>query len=144
MSKFVPIVVGVGDFVNRSVELKDASEPADLILRAIENALSDTGLSGKDLSSFKETTDSVSVVRTWTWPYSDLPGLLASHLGIHPKRKECTDHGGDKPAKLFDQAARRIANGEDKVTIVTGGEALASCTLYIANCCISFSHPLLQ
>lgn len=129
MSKFVPIIVGVGDCVNRSVEIKDAREPADLILNAIENALRDTGLGDQDLSKLQEKIDGVSIVRTWTWPYDDLPGLLSSKLGVTPKHKEYTDHGGDKPAKLFDQAARRIAKGENKVALVAGGEALASRTL---------------
>lgn len=144
MSKFTPIVVGVGDIVNRSVELKDAREPADLILQAIESALRDTGLSGSDLSKFQETTDSISIVRTWTWPYPDLPGHLASRLGIQPKHKEYTDHGGDKPAKLFDQAARRIAKGENKVAIVAGGEALASRMLHVVIHHVSSSHSLPQ
>lgn len=120
MSIFTPIIVGVGDIVNRSIELKDTHEPADLIFQAIENALSDTGLNGANLSKFQKSADSISIVRTWTWPYPDLPGLLASRLGIHPKHKQYTDHGGDKPAKLFDQAARRIAKGENKVAIVAG------------------------
>lgn len=129
MSKFVPIVVGVGDCVNRSVEIKDAREPADLIWEAIQNALGDTNLNGNDRSKLQREIDSVSIVRTWTWPYPDLPGLLSSKLGVNPKHKEYTDHGGDKPAKLFDQAARRIAKGQNKVALIAGGEALASCML---------------
>lgn len=127
MSRFVPIIVGVGDCVNRSVEIKDAREPADLIWEAIQNALGDTSLSGNDRSKLQGQVDSISIVRTWTWPYPDLPGLLSSKLGVTPKHKEYTDHGGDKPAKLFDQAARRIAKGENKVALIAGGEALASC-----------------
>lgn len=127
MSTFVPVVVGVADILNRSIELKDAREPADLILQAINDALNDTVLSDTGKAQLKAEIDSISIVRTWTWPYPDLPGLLSTRLGIHPKHKEYTDHGGDKPAKLFDQAARRLARGECKVAVVAGGEALASC-----------------
>lgn len=139
MSKFVPIVVGVADVVNRSAELKDAREPADLILEAIRNALDDANASGtsKELS---DNIDSISIVRTWTWPYPDLPGLLSSRLGVNSKHKEYTENGGDRPAKLFDQAARRIAKGESKVAVVAGGEALASCTSFRPALAEIFSH----
>lgn len=130
MSKFVPVVVGVADVVNRSTELKDAREPAELILQAIKDALNDAGVDGASRSKLQDKIDSISIVRTWTWPYPDLPGLLSTRLGIQPKRTEYTEHGGDKPAKLFDQAARRIAKGDSDVAVVAGGEALASCMFF--------------
>lgn len=98
------------------------------MLEAIQKAISDTSsTSNTDLQS---AIDSVDVVKTWTWPYPDLPGLLAEKLGIEQKLKwkRYSEHGGDKPGKLLDEAAKRIAKGECKVAIVTGGEALASCT----------------
>lgn len=65
-------------------------------------------------------------MRTWTWPYSDLPGLLAERLGVQTKHRSYSEHGGNQPAKLLDEAARRIATGENKVAVLTGAEALAS------------------
>lgn len=126
MSTFVPVVVGIADVVNRSLELKDAREPADLILQAIQDALDDANPSGTSKEKLVNGIGSVSIVRTWTWPYSDLPGLLSSRLGSRPKYKDYTENGGNEPAKLFDQAARRIAKGECEVAVVAGGEALAS------------------
>ena len=72
--------------------------------------------------------DSIDVVRTWTWPYDDLPGDIGRRLGVNARHRFYSDHGGNKPAKLFDLAARRISKGETKVAVVTGGEALASLT----------------
>lgn len=46
---------------------------------------------------------------------------------MRPTYKYLSEHGGNSPAKLFDEAARRISFGEAKVAVVTGGEALASC-----------------
>jgi len=123
-----PVIIGVGDIKNRSTAIADAKEPATLMLEAIQKAISDTAsLSKTDLQS---AIDSIDVVKTWTWPYPDLPGLLAEKLGVDQslKWKRYSEHGGDKPGKLFDEAAKRIAKGECKVAIVTGGEALASCT----------------
>lgn len=128
MTRAIPIIVGVGDIVNRSPQVEDAIEPVQLMLRAIESAIKDTGLNPSAAESLQFRVDSLDVVRTWTWPYPDLPGLLAQRLGANPHHKSYTDHGGNQPAKLLDEAARRIASGQSKVAIITGGEALASLT----------------
>ncbi len=119
-----PIIIGVGDIKNRNVQ--DAKEPATLMLEAIQIALKDASpTSNLDLQS---EIDSIDVVKTWTWPYPDLPGLLAQKLGVQEilKWKRYSEHGGNQPGKLFDEAAKRIARGECKVALLTGSEALAS------------------
>lgn len=123
-----PIVIGVGDFINRSKRVEDAVEPLQLMLNAIKEAIADTGLSGSSIQSLRAAVDSLDVVRTWTWPYPDLPGLIAQRLNINPTRKHYSDHGGNQPGLAFDEAARRVSKGETRVAILTGGEALASCT----------------
>ena len=123
----VPIIIGVGDVVNRSRKVEDAIEPLELMIRAIDKALDDSGLSQSTKSSLQSQVDSLDVVRTWTWPYPDLPGLISKRIGAKPKRQHYTDHGGNQPAYLLDEAARRISKGESKIAVLTGGEALASC-----------------
>jgi hypothetical protein len=122
----IPIIIGVGDIKNRSTAVADAKEPATLMLEAIQIALNDASSSSS--SDLQASIDSIDVVKTWTWPYPDLPGLLAEKLNVEKgvKWKRYSEHGGDKPGKLFDEAAKRIARGECKVAIITGGEALAS------------------
>lgn len=123
----VPIVVGVGDIKNRSPKIEDAIEPLHLMLQAIASALSDTSLPSSSVSKLQSNIESIGVVNTWSWNYSDLPGLIAENLGVQPKHKVLSHHGGDSPAKFFDEAARGISLRESKVAIITGGEALASC-----------------
>ncbi|KAJ4990237.1 hypothetical protein SVAN01_04328 [Stagonosporopsis vannaccii] len=120
----VPVIIGVGDVKNRDVN--NAKEPATLMLEAIEIALQDA--SSRSVSELKSAIDSIDVVKTWTWPYPDLPSLLSEKLGVQDsvKWKRYSEHGGNQPGKLFDEAAKRIARGECKVAVVTGGEALAS------------------
>ncbi|GAB7349143.1 hypothetical protein MBLNU459_g8085t1 [Dothideomycetes sp. NU459] len=91
-------------------------------------AIQDTNLESPAVESLRSGINSIDVVRTWTWPYPDLPGLLAQKLGAKPLHTSYSDHGGNQPAKLLDEAARRIATGRSKVAVVTGGEALASLT----------------
>ena len=122
----IPIIIGVGDIKNRSTALADAKEPLTLILEAIQVAINDA--SPASTSELQSSIDSVDVVKTWTWPYPDLPGSIAENLGVEKslRWKRYSEHGGDKPGKLFDEAAKRIARRECKVAVVTGGEALAS------------------
>ncbi|KAK5230733.1 hypothetical protein LTR47_007288 [Exophiala xenobiotica] len=125
----VPIIVGVGDIVNRSTSIETAFEPLQLITESIGKALEDTGLDGGKQAELQAAIDSLDVVRSWTWPYDDLPGDISRKLGVNPRHKfYTTEHGGNKPAKLLDEAARRISKGQTKVAVVTGGEALASLT----------------
>lgn len=122
MPAHTPVVIGVADIKNKTAEHK---EPATLMLEAITQAIDDSQGSKQEL---RLQIDSIDVVRTWTWPYADLPGLLSQKLELstRPKWTRYTDHGGNQPAKLVDEAAGRIARGETKVAVVTGGEALAS------------------
>ncbi|KAF2270644.1 hypothetical protein CC78DRAFT_485516 [Lojkania enalia] len=130
ISKEIPVVIGVGDVKNRATGIEDAKEPAQLMVEAIQAAVGDCGV--RDLDKLKREIDSIDVVRTWTWPYEDLPGLLADRLGAKPKHKRYTEHGGNQPAKLLDGAARRISRGESRVAVITGGEALASLSAFAA------------
>ncbi|KAG9230815.1 hypothetical protein BJ875DRAFT_139348 [Amylocarpus encephaloides] len=125
-SRAQPIVVGVADIKNRSQKVEDAIEPAQLMVQAVLEAITDTGLSKPKAKELREAIDSVSVVATWTWNYSDLPGLLAEKIGARPGYRTQSEHGGNSPAKLFDEAARRISSRESNVAVVAGGEALAS------------------
>lgn len=122
----LPVIIGIADVKNKT---NDHKEPAALMLEAITRAIDDTGVSQDRLKSH---IDSIDIVRTWTWPYADLPGLLSQNLGLksRPKWTRYTEtHGGNQPARLLDEAAGRIARGEATVAVVTGGEALASCKL---------------
>ncbi|KAK1059650.1 hypothetical protein LTR74_012485 [Friedmanniomyces endolithicus] len=121
-----PIVVGVGDIVNRSKTVENAVEPLDLMYEAIRNAVRDTGLASSAATALQAGIDSLDVIKCWTWPYPDLPGLIAQRLAINPLRKHQSPHGGNQPGLLFDEAARRISKGASRVALLTGGEALAS------------------
>jgi hypothetical protein len=121
-----PVIIGVADVKNKSLRPEDALEPMALMLRAIHLAIADTSLSAFFAEDLLSSIDDISAVATWTWPYPDLPALLAAKLGVQPRRKHYSEHGGNQPAKLLDEAARRIARRESKVCVVTGGEALAS------------------
>lgn len=126
-----PVIIGVADIKNKDRSLREdgSDEPLSLILQAIQEAVKDTGTS--KLKQLQSSIDSISVVRPWSWPYPDLPTLLAEKLMVEPSYKTFTPHGGNQPAKLLDEACRRISKGQTKVALITGGEALDSLTQYV-------------
>ncbi|TGO13509.1 hypothetical protein BTUL_0068g00160 [Botrytis tulipae] len=133
-----PIIIGVGDVINRSLQVEDAIEPLGLMLQSLEKSFSDTGISHdqEKLGILKGSVDDVRVVRNWTWPYADvcqsvLDGILGKEKrgnGDLGKKlyKEESEHGGNSPVKMLDEACQRVGRGESKVAIVVGGEALGS------------------
>lgn len=125
-----PIIVGVGDIKNKSQKLEDAKEPLELMLQAIRKAVDDACLRQDDILPL---VDSITVVPPWTWPYPDLPKLIASKLGVDASHLHIGTHGGNQPALLCDEAARRVSSGAARVAIITGGEALASRELTALN-----------
>ncbi|MCJ1305898.1 hypothetical protein MMC08_008715 [Hypocenomyce scalaris] len=128
-----PIIIGVGDIKNPSTDVRYAAEPMQLMLQAIQNAGADTELSPPAIIKLLSNVDSIDVVRTWTWPYSDLPSLIAQKFDAKLRHKSYTGNGGHHPARLLDEAARRVASRESKVAVITGGEALASLSACIAS-----------
>ena len=124
--QLTPVIIGVGDVKNRSQRVEDATEPMRLMLQATFNALEDATPVSSVKKQLQSSIDSINVVATWTWPYPNLPGLLAEKLGVQPKHTIYSEHGGNQPIKLVDEAARTISQGETKVAVMAGGEALAS------------------
>ncbi|KGQ05221.1 hypothetical protein BBAD15_g9548 [Beauveria bassiana D1-5] len=125
-SRATPIIIGVGDVRNKSSKPEDAIEPSKMMVGAIKNAIKDTGLDAGAQKQLLGDADSLRIIPTWTWPYNDLLSTVANDLGIRPATKEMPTHGGNQPALQCDEAARAIANGQSKVAILTGGEAMAS------------------
>lgn len=129
--KATPVIIGVGDVKNKSSRIEDALEPMELMLQATLLCLKDTKLSPSAQQDLQANIDSIDVVKNWTWNYHDLPGVLGEKLGVQLRHKLVSTHGGHSPALLFDHTARRIASRKCKVAVVTGGEALASCTHHV-------------
>ncbi len=119
----LPVIVGVGQLrSNRDKTLDGAREPADLIADAVRRAAADSGAADAVLAR----TQRLDLVRVICWDYEDLPGEVSRRLGISPTETDHSDIGGNRPPKLVDLAAARIAAGELDVAVVAGSEAAAS------------------
>lgn len=117
-----PVIVGVGEALgNRARDPGAAREPMTLIVDAVRAAASDTG-DPRVLADL----DAVYAVRTTSWAYADAARDIAAAVGARPRHLVDSPVGGHWPVALLEQAAARIAGGEDTCALLVGGEAQAS------------------
>ncbi len=117
----LPVIVGVGQYVNRSRDLTDAHEPLATMEIAARAAEDDAGVQGL-LSGI----DSLQIVNIIAWPYQDAPGLLAERLAARPAHRIYTTVGGETPQRLINETAERIVRGESRLALLCGAEAMSS------------------
>jgi acetyl-CoA C-acetyltransferase len=112
-----PVIVGVGQYLNRAEGLDDSLEPVALMERAVLAAADDAQLDGPPLA------DSVRVVNVIGWRYRNAPRFLAGRLGQEPRELAYTTSGGNSPQSLVNRTALDIQSGDLDVAILAGGEA---------------------
>lgn len=112
-----PVLVGVGEVVNRDRAFQGAREPLDLMAQAVREAFADAGLS--DVAN----VDRLDVVQQFSWPIHDAPGQLATLLGAQPAWLRYGPVGGETPVAFIHEAALAILRGESSLAVVVGAEA---------------------
>lgn len=119
----VPVIVGVGEILDRPAELVDGLEPLRLMAEALGRAEVDAGAAGSPEMGLLAALDSLDIVNLASWRYSDIARQLPAALGIEPSRSVYHEVGGESPVRLIHEAALRIARGEAQVAAVVGAEA---------------------
>jgi len=118
----IPVIVGVGEIVDRPREIAEGLEPLDLLVEALKRAEADSG--GQLLGG----VESLDIVNFLSWRYRDPEKQLSTRLGITPKHAFYGPVGGESPIRYLHEAAQRIARGECGVAAVCGAEAQSSAT----------------
>jgi acetyl-CoA C-acetyltransferase len=118
----IPVIVGVGEIVDRAKEITDGLEPLTLLEQALKRAEADSG--AKLLGEIQ----SLDVVNFLSWRYRDPEKQLGARLGIAPAHLYYGPVGGESPIRYLHEAAQRIARGECSVAAVCGAEAQSSAT----------------
>src|SRR6478735_5581038 len=118
----IPVIVGVGEIVDRPNEITDGLEPMALLEQACKRAEADSG--AKLLSEI----GSLDVVSFLSWRYRDPEKQLAKLLGANPAHCYYGPVGGESPIRYLHEAAQRIARGECSVAAVCGAEAQSTAT----------------
>lgn len=114
----IPVIVGVGEFVDRPADPAQSREPLALMAEALCAAEADSG------GALLSRVESIEVVGFVSWRYADPVTQLCQRLGIDPARKVNASIGGETPTRLVHEAAVRIARGEQAVAAIVGGEAM--------------------
>ena len=111
-----PVLVGVGAVQQRCDDWRDALEPIELMVAALERAAADAGS-----RSLLARANSIRVPRGF-WDYSDPARLIAERVGAHRARTQLAEIGVLQTT-LLGAAAFAIASGAEQVVLVAGGEA---------------------
>jgi acetyl-CoA C-acetyltransferase len=118
----IPVIVGVGEIVDRPSDIAAGLEPLDLLEQALKRAEADSG------GHLLHELGSLDVVNFLSWRYRDPEQLLAERLSVRPAHCAYGPVGGESPVRYLHQAAQRIARGECMVAAVCGAEAQSSAT----------------
>jgi acetyl-CoA C-acetyltransferase len=118
----IPVIVGVGEIVDRPMDIKDGLEPLTLLEEALRRAEADSG------AKLLGEIGSLDVVNFLSWRYRDPEQLLAKRLRITPAHCYYGPVGGESPIRYLHEAAQRIARGECAVAAVCGAEAQSTAT----------------
>ena len=96
----IPVIVGVGEIVDRPKEIAAGLEPLDLLEQALKHAETDSG------EKLLGEIGSLDVVNFLSWRYRDPEKLLADRLGIKPAHLYYGPVGGESPIRYLHEAAR--------------------------------------
>jgi len=118
----IPVIVGVGEIVDRPKEIAGGLEPLALLEQAVRRAEQDAG------AKLLHELGSLDVVNFLSWRYRDPEQLLAERLGVAPAHCYYGPVGGESPIRYIHEAAQRIARGECSVAAICGAEAQSTAT----------------
>ena len=113
-----PVLIGVGQVVQRAKGLDDARDPIALMVQAAHAAAADAGLAGVP------RPDAIRVVNLLSWRYRDPAVFVADDLGFTGAVRELayTTGGGNTPQMLLNLTAAEIQRGDLDLALLTGGE----------------------
>ncbi|MFM7069455.1 MAG: hypothetical protein ACKOYM_08360, partial [Actinomycetes bacterium] len=113
-----PLIIGVGQFLNRVDQGAAPRAPHELMLDAINVAEADAGTPG-----VAARADVIAVVPTFSWRYFDPGRIIADAIGANDAATWYANVGGNTPQMMINRLAAAIARGDADVGVVTGGEA---------------------
>jgi acetyl-CoA C-acetyltransferase len=118
----IPVIVGVGEIVDRPKQIAAGLEPLALLELALKQAEADS-----DALLLGEI-QSLDIVNFLSWRYQDPARQLSERLRIRPAHACYGPVGGESPIRYLHEAAQRIARGECSVAAVCGAESQGTAT----------------
>src|SRR5260370_36140387 len=118
----IPVIIGVGEIVDRPRDILEGLEPLTLLVEALKLAEQDSG--GKLLGEI----ESLDIVNFLSWRYRDPQIQLSDRLGIKPAHAYYGPVGGESPIRYLYSAAQRLARGQCSVAAGCGAAAQSTAT----------------
>ncbi|MBN6042172.1 crotonase/enoyl-CoA hydratase family protein [Amycolatopsis sp. 195334CR] len=116
-----PVVVGVGQVVNRRPDLDAPREPVALAAEALRAAAADAG------ADLLAQADLVYAVPSASWSYADQAGAVAELVGAtRAMTVQTSAQGGDGGQLAINDAAQEIIDGRAEIALISGAEAGAT------------------
>ena len=112
----IPVLVGVGQILQRLEDPREAAEPLEMMIAALEQAGEDSGA-----PKLLQRADSIYVVRG-VWGYGDPGREIARRLDAAPTETIGTPYGGNFAHGCVIDAARKIQSAHRGVVLITGSE----------------------
>jgi hypothetical protein len=94
----IPVIVGVGEIIDRPQEIAAGLEPLTLLVEALKRAEADSG--GKLLGDI----ESLDIVNFLSWRYQDPAQQLSERLCIQPAHAYYGPVGGESPIRYLHEA----------------------------------------
>ena len=113
-----PVVIGVGQFLNRVDQGAEPQSPHELMVEALRRAEADAGAPGA--AARAEVVAAVPVI---SWRYRDPARLVAEAVGADRAATWYPTVGGNTPQLLVNKLAGAISAGDVDLGVVVGGEA---------------------
>ena len=111
-----PVLVGVGQTLNRIETLDDAVEPIEMMLRAVYLAAADASI-GAALAN----VESVRVIRGM-WGYENPAALVGERIGASGAQTVGTLIGGNQNQAVINRTALEILDGKVDFVLIAGAE----------------------
>ena len=130
----IPVLVGCGQITEKDIDPKDARNPLQLIVDAINVAANDTGKARQLITSIdtiatvRLAIDSVFPTSPIAGHYANLPQSIAKQLGIEATNLYYSEAGGNTPQMLVNHFSEQISQGKSGTVLLAGGEALRTMT----------------
>jgi len=115
MNPRTPVVVGVGQVLNRSKDLDDAIEPIQMMLKALYRAEEDSG------ARLLDQVGSVRVIRG-VWDYGNPAGFIAERIASPNPETMGTLFGGNQVQAVLNRSCLDILSGDHDLIVLTGAE----------------------
>jgi acetyl-CoA C-acetyltransferase len=111
-----PVLIGVGQLVQRDADPREALNPFEMIDRVAAAAAEDAGAG----SALLERLDTLALVNLGLRQMQNAPRIAAERLGATPQHEFVSEMGGQVGVTLANLIAERITRGETGLALIAG------------------------